>query len=68
MVAAGDWIYVVEFKLNKTARKAIAQIQDRHYYEKFQNDSVPIVLIGVNFNSAKGQINNWAVTTMKPLP
>ncbi len=61
-------VYIFEFKLNKTARKAVAQIQDRHYYEKFQNDSVPIVLIGVNFNSAKGQINNWAVTTMKPLP
>ena len=57
-------VYVFEFKLNKTARKAIAQIQDKHYYEKFQGGDLPIVLIGANFNSAKGQINAWAQTTL----
>ena len=52
-------IYIFEFKLNKTARKAVSQIIDRRYYEKFQNSSLPIRLIGVNFNSSKGRIDAW---------
>ena len=45
--------------MNKTAQKAVAQIIDRHYYEKFQGCGLPIRLVGVNFNSSKGQINAW---------
>ena len=52
-------VYVFEFKLNKSARKAVSQIVDRHYYEKFQSCGLPIRLIGVNFNSAKGRIDGW---------
>ena len=52
-------VYIFEFKLNKTARRAVAQIIDRHYYEKFMGDGLPIRLFGVNFNSSKGQITNW---------
>ena len=57
-------VYIFEFKLNKTVRKAIAQIKDKHYYEKFQGGELPIYLIGANFNSTKGQLNNWAYTTV----
>ena len=52
-------IYIFEFKLNKTARKAVSQIIDRRYYEKFQNSDLPIRLIGVNFNSSRGRIDAW---------
>ena len=52
-------VYVFEFKLNKSAKKAVSQIVDRHYYEKFQSCGLPIRLIGVNFNSAKGRIDGW---------
>ncbi|MBQ7177922.1 MAG: AAA family ATPase [Victivallales bacterium] len=52
-------IYIFEFKLNKTARKAVSQIIDRRYYEKFQGGDLPIHLIGVNFNSSKGRIDAW---------
>ena len=52
-------VYVFEFKLNKSAKKAVSQIVDRHYYEKFQSCGLPIRLIGVNFNSTKGRIDGW---------
>ncbi len=52
-------VYIFEFKLNKTARKAIEQIVDRRYVEKFMNGGLPIVCIGANFNSKKGQLDNW---------
>ena len=57
-------IYIFEFKLNKTAETAISQIIDRRYYERFCQSGLPISLIGVNFNSTKGQIDNWAETTL----
>ena len=52
-------VYIFEFKLNKSAKKVISQIVDRHYYEKFQSCGLPIRMIGVNFNSAKGRIDGW---------
>ncbi|MBQ6470897.1 MAG: ATP-binding protein [Victivallales bacterium] len=52
-------VYIFEFKLNKSAKKAVSQIIDRHYHEKFQSSGLPIRMIGVNFNSAKGRIDNW---------
>ncbi len=57
-------VYIFEFKLNKTTRKAISQIIDRQYYEKFLGGGLPIKLIGVNFNSKKGRLDNWAETTI----
>ena len=57
-------VYIFEFKLNKTSRKAISQIVDRRYYEKFLGGGLPIKLIGVNFNSKKGRLDNWAETTL----
>ena len=52
-------VYIFEFKLNKSARKAVAQIVDRRYYERFCGCGLPIRMIGANFNSAKGRIDSW---------
>jgi hypothetical protein len=57
-------VYLFEFKLNKTSRKAVGQIIDRHYYEKFESCGLPIKMVGVNFNSKKGRLDNWAETTL----
>ena len=52
-------VYIFEFKLNKSARKAVAQIVDRHYYEKFYGCGLPVRMIGVNFDYSKGRIDSW---------
>ncbi len=57
-------VYIFEFKLNRMSRKAINQIIDRHYYEKFQSCGLPIKMVGVNFNSKKGRLDSWAETTL----
>ena len=57
-------IFIFEFKLDKSTDEAIGQILDRRYYEKFQNCGLPIRLIGVKFDSAKGRIDNWAEGTL----
>ncbi|MBP5638185.1 MAG: AAA family ATPase, partial [Victivallales bacterium] len=56
-------VYIFEFKLNKSAQKAVSQIVDRHYYEKFESCGLPIRMIGVNFNSEKGRIDGWKEMT-----
>ncbi|MBQ7178505.1 MAG: ATP-binding protein [Victivallales bacterium] len=58
-VRTSKTVYIFEFKLNKNAKKAVNQIVDRHYYEKFQSCGLPIRMVGVNFNSEKGRIDGW---------
>jgi len=55
-------VYLFEFKLDKSAEKALAQITHHYYYEKFHACGLPIVMVGVNFNSKKGRIDNWSIS------
>lgn len=57
-------VYLFEFKLDRTATMALDQIQEHHYYEKFQNSTLPITMVGVNFNSEKGRIDEWKETRL----
>jgi len=59
MVTAGDWIYVVEFKLNKTADEAMKQIEHKEYAMKYRKDGKKIMLLGVNFDFNSGSITDW---------
>ncbi|MBR4665904.1 MAG: PD-(D/E)XK nuclease domain-containing protein, partial [Lentisphaeria bacterium] len=59
MVAAGDWIYVIEFKLNKSAEKAMAQIENKEYALKYRKEGKRIMLLGVNFDFNSGNITDW---------
>ena len=59
MVAAGNWIYVIEFKLNKSADEAMKQIENKDYAAKYRKDGKRIMLIGVNFDFVKGSISDW---------
>ena len=59
MVAAGDWIYVIEFKLNRSADEAMKQIEHKEYAMKYRKDGKRIMLIGVNFDFRAGNIAGW---------
>ena len=59
MVAAGDWIYVIEFKLNQSAGEAMEQIENREYALKYRKAGKRIMLLGVNFDFEKGNIAGW---------
>ena len=59
MVAAGEWIYVIEFKLNKSADKAMRQIENKDYAMKYRKAGKRIMLLGVNFDSEAGNISDW---------
>lgn len=65
VIHAGNWIYVIEFKLNQSAEKAMTQIKSKDYPLKYQFDGKRIMLIGVNFDSKSGQIENWISEEVK---
>ena len=44
-----DEVYIMEFKLNKTAEEAFFQIETKGYADRFKN--MPIHKIGINFSS-----------------
>lgn len=54
-----DFVFVFEFKLNKSDLIALQQIKDRDYYRRYMNSGKKIFLIGVNFNKDSGQIASW---------
>ena len=50
----GDYIYVIECKLNKSAGEAMHQIEEKNYIEKFrtvQNKGKKIIKVAINFSS-----------------
>jgi hypothetical protein len=59
VIKTSTHIYVIEFKLDKTANEALQQIKDREYLQKFALDQRQKVLIGVDFDSESGQIKEW---------
>ena len=51
-------IYLFEFKLNDD-KSALSQIKEKEYFKKFLQSKKPITMIGVTFDSDKGQISDW---------
>jgi len=50
-------LYVVEIKFNTTAEEALAQIEQRRYYDRFVHDGKSIILLGLAFNRQPGQFD-----------
>jgi len=51
-------IYIFEFKYNDSAQKALQQIRDRGYGDKFLSSGKTLIGVGVSF--AKRNIADWA--------
>ena len=54
-------IFIIEFKVDECAEKALAQINEKGYAEPYRTDGRPIVKIGVNFSSEERTIEEWKV-------
>jgi hypothetical protein len=52
-------IYIFEFKFNGNKNKALSQINDKRYFEKYQGTGKEIYLFGVEF--ADRNVGEWAV-------
>ena len=61
IVKTSDYIYIFEFKLDKTADEAMQQIEDKQYAKPFEHDGRHIYKIGVNFSTKTRRIDGWKI-------
>ena len=54
-------IYIFELKLNRSADTAIDQINEKDYAAKFALANLPIVKVGICFDSEKRTIGEWKI-------
>ena len=64
MAANEGFVFVFEFKLDKNKETALDQIRDRDYYRRYMNSGKKIFLVGVNFDTERGQIQDWTSQTV----
>ena len=61
LVQTKDYIYIFEFKIDKSADEALAQIEEKQYAKPFEHDPRKLYKIGVNFSSETKRIESWKV-------
>ena len=58
VVQTKDAVFIFEFKLDNDPT-ALEQIKEKEYYKKYLLDKREICIIGVNFDSEKGNLVGW---------
>ncbi len=64
IVETPEFVWVFEFKFNKSAKAAVRQIREKGYADQFKGDRRPVTLVGVNFRTAKRNIDEPAFARM----
>ena len=54
-----DVIYLIELKLDHTAKEALQQIHNKRYWLPYQRSNKKILLIGINFSTKTRNIDSW---------
>lgn len=62
VVKTNRYIYVFEFKRNKTAEEALRQIDEKGYLIPFKADGRKLIKIGVNFSDSIKGIESYIIT------
>ena len=57
IIETKTFVWVFEFKFNKSAKAAIRQIREKGYAAEYKGDRRPVTLVGVNFRTAKRNID-----------
>ncbi len=65
VVQTESHIYVIEFKLDKSADLALQQIQEKGYTDKYLDADKKVLAIGVNFSSVEKRVVEWKVLAIK---
>lgn len=61
VVKTPKYIYVFEFKMNKSAKEALDQIYDRDYLLPFKSDGRKVIKIGANFSDKIHSLSEWII-------
>ena len=57
IIETKKFVWVFEFKFNKSASAAVRQIREKGYADQYKGDRRPVTLVGVNFRTAKRNID-----------
>lgn len=61
LIQTKKYIYIIELKVNGTAKEAIAQIRQSDYSVPFRTDHRQLQLIGIGFSKATGTIDSYEI-------
>ncbi len=61
IVETPEFVYLFEFKVDKSAREALAQIEEKDYAAPYGADKRQLFKIGVNFDSGTRSLTEWLV-------
>jgi Predicted AAA-ATPase/PD-(D/E)XK nuclease superfamily len=59
LVETDTHIYILEYKLNRSAKAALEQIKQKRCYQAYWNVGKPVIGVGVNFSSKSKNIQGW---------
>ena len=62
IVQTSKFVYIFEFKIDKSADEALQQINEKGYGDQFIHDSRKLFKIGVNFSSKTRKISDWKIS------
>ena len=57
IIETKKFVWVFEFKFNKSANAAVRQIREKGYAAAYKGDRRPVTLVGINFRTAKRNID-----------
>lgn len=61
VIKTATTLYVMEIKLDGTAEEALAQIDEKDYPARFALSGLPVVKVGINFDSSTRNIDKWII-------
>jgi ATP-dependent exoDNAse (exonuclease V) beta subunit len=59
VVQTADHVYIIEFKLDKSAQTALNQIKKKGYAEKYRLTGKTVTGVGIAFDSQKKAVGGW---------
>jgi hypothetical protein len=63
VIEAGDYVYILEFKVDKPVENALTQIKEKDYALIYANSGKKIVKIGIIFSRKERNIVEWKTDT-----
>lgn len=61
VMRTADTLYIIELKLDRSAEAAVGQIDLNGYPKRFALCGLPVVKVGINFDSDKRTIGEWRI-------
>ena len=65
LLRAPHTLYIIELKLDKSTEVAMNQIDLKQYPERFRLCGLPMVKVGVNFDSDTHTIGEWKISAVE---